>query len=161
MNEIEKLRFYGVDKSGTLSFEELERVLGGGTVRNRFRFTDALRQGRTADALVALDRLLAERESPQMLLALLYQLAVQLQLVHDAGRGGANAGSVPRLPRWVLGDLSRAASRFDAADLRDLLREIARTDLRLKTARLSPRDAIGALALRFGAPRRPRPPAVG
>ena len=151
-NEIEKLRMYRAGESGPISLEEMESVLGGGSVRNRFRFTDSLRDGRIAEALDVLDRLLAEGESPQALLALFYRLAVQIQLVQDAVADGGRR-QVPGVPSWLIPKFEGPARRLSRSELRSVLQEIARTDIRLKTGTIPPREALAALALRLAVPR--------
>ena len=152
VNEIGKLEAYRDESRAAPTLAEIEAVIGGGTVRNRFRFTDAVRDGRTSDALAALDRLLEEGESPLALLALVYQLALQLQVVGDAVRRGESPASAPGAPAWMAGRLAGAARRFPAAEHRRILGEIATIDLRLKTGGLAARDALAALALRLTAP---------
>ncbi len=152
VNEIGKLLAYRDESEAAVTFAELETVIGGGTVRNRFRFTDAVRDGRTSDALLALDRLLEEGESPQALLALVYQLALQLQVVEDVVRRGEAPTSAPGVPAWMAGRLAGAARRFSAAEHRRILGEIATIDMRLKMGGVAARNALAALALRLTAP---------
>ena len=73
VNEIEKLALYASgDEGGEVTLQDMECVLGGGSVQDRFRFTDALQAGRTEAALSSLEALLRDGESPQALMALLY-----------------------------------------------------------------------------------------
>lgn len=153
VNEIEKLALYaGGDRGGDISLEDMEQVLGGGKVQDRFRFTDALQAGRTEAALASLDKLLRDAESPQALMALLYRLVTQIQLA-QSHRGDEPLAEVLRVPRRVADDLARAARRFRAAELRAMLRQLAEMDLRMKTTRIPDRTALSALALRLAAPR--------
>lgn len=146
-NEIEKLlAFTGDDGAGAVSMADMEAVLGGGSLRDRFRFTNSVERGDTAQALEALDRLLGEGEHPTVLLPLLYRTLVRLQLAQAWKPGRESlAGAVGAPPR-VAEDLRRTAARFTAADLRRLLREAAATDLRLKSSSLDGRAALTALA---------------
>ena len=151
VNEIEKLALYTDEQAGTVSLEEMGRVLGGGSARDRFRFTDALQAGRTEAALDALDLLLRDGESPQALLALLYRLVSQIQLAQALRKAGdAPLSQALRVPPRVADDLARAARRFTAADLRRILKRIAGMDLRMKTTRIPDRAALASLALLLG-----------
>ena len=150
VNEIEKLALYaGSDQGGDVSLEDMEQVLGGGSVQDRFRFTDALQAGRTESALASLELLLRDGESPQALMALLYRLVTQIQLA-QAHRGEEPLYQVLRVPRRVADDLARAARRFQPAELRALLRHFAEMDLRMKTTRIPDRAALSSLALLLG-----------
>lgn len=153
---------------GTLlpvTLEAMEQVLGGGSGRNLFRFTNAVQGGRTAEALDLLDLLLREGESPQALLALLYRLATQMQ-VANAFRPGRSSGSLrdalglsPQAPPRVAEEIGAAAARFSAAELRALLRAVIETDFRMKSTGLPDRVALSSLAflLGRGAPSRRAP----
>ena len=152
VNEIEKLALYaGDDQEGDISLEDMEQVLGGGSVQDRFRFTDALQAGRTEAALASLELLLRDGESPQALMALLYRLVIQIQLA-QAHRGDEPLYEVLRVPRRVADDLARAAGRFQPAELRAILRQLAEMDLRMKTTRIPDRAALSSLALLLGTP---------
>lgn len=147
VNEIEKLALYaGEGEGGDVSLEDMKQVLGGGSVQDRFRFTDSLQEGRTDTALSSLELLLRDGESPQALMALLYRLVTQIQLA-QAHRGEEPLAEVLRVPRRVADDLGRAARRFSAAELRDMLRQLAAMDLRMKTTRIPDRAALSSLAL--------------
>ncbi len=151
VNEIEKLAAYAGDGDrGAITVEDMDRVLGGGSARDRFRFTNALQAGRTEAALEALDLLLRDGESPQALLALFHRLVVQIQLAQELQAKGEPLASALRVPSRVAADLGRAARRFDRAGLRLLLRRIAEMDLRLKTTRVPHRAALSSLALLLG-----------
>lgn len=136
--------------------EDLEQILGGGSARNLFRFTNAVQGRRTAEALDLLDHLLGEGESPQALLALLYRLATQMQ-VANAFRPGRAAGSLkealglsPQAPPRVAEEIAAAAARFSAAELRGVLRTIIETDFRMKSTGLPDRVALSSLAFLLG-----------
>jgi DNA polymerase-3 subunit delta len=147
VNEIEKLAVYaGGDRDGDVTLEDMQQVLGGGSVQDRFRFTDALQAGRTEGALASLELLLRDGESPQALMALLYRLVTQIQLA-QAHRGDEPLAEVLRVPRRVADDLDRAARRFSPGELRAMLRQLAEMDLRMKTTRVPDRAALSSLAL--------------
>ena len=139
-----------------VSLEEMEQVLGGGSARNLFRFTNAVQGRRTAEALDLLDHLLREGESPQALLALLYRLATQMQ-VANAFRPGRAAGSLkealglsPQAPPRVAEEIAAAAARFSAGELRGVLRTVIETDFRMKSTGLPDRVALSSLAFLLG-----------
>ena len=161
VNEIEKLAVYASgDEGGDVTLQDMEQVLGGGSVQDRFRFTDALQAGRTDAALSSLESLLRDGESPQALMALLYRLVTQIQLA-QAHRGEEPLAQVLRVPRRVADDLGRAARRFRPAELRAMLRQLAEMDLRLKTTRVPDRAALSSLALLFGRAAAGAPPRGG
>jgi len=146
-NELEKLVIYCDD--GKPSLDDMRALLGGGTARDRFRFTSAVESGRPAEALGLLDLLLAEGESPQMLLALLYNLAVRIQIAQATRPGDGPLHEVLRLPPAVASRIARAARRFDAAALRRVLTEIAEMDFRLKSTNAPARVVLGGITLRL------------
>ena len=150
VNEIEKLAVFAAgDQGGDVTLADMEQVLGGGSVQDRFRFTDSLQAGRTEAALSSLESLLRDGESPQALMALLYRLVTQIQLA-QAHRGDEPLAGVLRVPRRVADDLERAARRFRPAELRAMLRQLAAMDLRMKTTRVPDRAALSSLALLLG-----------
>lgn len=143
-----------------VSLEAMEQLLGGGSARNLFRFTNAVQGGRAAEALEALDLLLSEREPPQALLALLYRLATQVQAA-NAFRPGRGSGSLReaigmhRAPPRAVEEVAAAARRFTAEELRGAVRQVIETDFRLKSTGIPARVALSSLALllaRGGAP---------
>ncbi|MXX86308.1 MAG: DNA polymerase III subunit delta [Acidobacteria bacterium] len=150
VNEIEKLAVYAAsEEGGDVTLADMEQVLGGGSVQDRFRFTDALQAGRTETALSSLESLLRDGESPQALMALLYRLVTQIQLAQAHG-GDEPLAEALRVPRRVADDLERAARRFRPAELRAMLRQLAEMDLRMKTTRVPDRAALASLALLLG-----------
>lgn len=143
-----------------VDLEAMEQLLGGGSARNLFRFTNAVQGGRAAEALETLDLLLSEREPPQALLALLYRLATQVQAA-NAFRPGRGSGSLReaigmhRVPPRAVEEIASAARRFTAEELRDVVRQVIETDFRLKSTGIPARVALSSLALllaRGGAP---------
>ncbi len=143
-----------------VDLEAMEQLLGGGSARNLFRFTNAVQGGRAAEALETLDLLLSEREPPQALLALLYRLATQVQAA-NAFRPGRGAGSLReaigmhRAPPRAVEEIASAARRFTAEELRGVVRQVIETDFRLKSTGIPARVALSSLALllaRGGAP---------
>lgn len=166
--ELGKLALYaGPEEEGAagetpvrVSLEAMERLLGGGSARNLFRFTNAVQGGRAAEALEVLDLLLSEREPPQALLALLYRLATQVQAA-NAFRPGRDSGSLRealgmhRAPPRAVEEVASAARRFTAEELRGVVRQVIETDFRLKSTGIPTRVALSSLALllaRGGAP---------
>lgn len=143
-----------------VDLEAMEQLLGGGSARNLFRFTNAVQGGRAAEALETLDLLLSEREPPQALLALLYRLATQVQAA-NAFRPGRGSGSLReaigmhRAPPRAVEEIASAARRFTAEELRGVVRQVIETDFRLKSTGIPARVALSSLALllaRGGAP---------
>ena len=143
-----------------VDLEAMEQLLGGGSARNLFRFTNAVQGGRAAEALEVLDLLLSEREPPQALLALLYRLATQVQAA-NAFRPGRGSGSLReaigmhRAPPRAVEEIASAARRFTAEELRGVVRQVIETDFRMKSTGIPARVALSSLALllaRGGAP---------
>lgn len=65
--ELEKLGAYAADQS-RVGVEEVRAVVGGWRTQTTWEMIDAIRDGRTGEALDALDRLLTAGEAPQKLL---------------------------------------------------------------------------------------------
>ncbi len=151
-NELDKLFLFAGGESGAaVSLDDMDQVGGGGSLRDRFRFTNALQRGEAGPALDALDRLLADGEDPIALLPLLYRLLVQIQLAQAWRPGGESLAGALGVPPRVADEIRATAGRFTPAALRRLLREAAATDLRLKSSSLDGRDALAALALAVAA----------
>ncbi len=149
-NELEKLRVYCDEPNPTL--EDMHALLGGGTARDRFRFTNAVEEGDPAKALRLLDLLLAEGESPQMLLPLLYNIAVRIEIARIAALDDQSLAELLPVPRPVASRINRRARQFDKKTLRAILSGIADMDFRLKSTQAPPRVVFAGIILRLAGP---------
>ena len=130
----------------------MEALLGGGSGGNRFRFSNALQDGRTAEALGLIELLLREGVSPQEMLRMVYRLVAQLETAR-AHRPGPDTPPLNevlgRMPPWVADRIRDTASRFTPAQLRRILSSLVETDLRMKTTGIPSTAALAAVALQL------------
>lgn len=154
--ELAKLALF-CDKSGEVTIELVQQVVGGWRAKTSWELLDSILDGNAADALVQLERLLQAGEAPQAILgALLWSLrrfADAAQLVMEAEHAGRKV-SLPMVleqagfKKWPQGALQRAEKqlrqlgRHRAGDLYDRL---LRLDLSMKGSHSSPTRARWAL----------------
>jgi len=149
--ELDKLAAY-VGDAAAITIDDVETLTGGWVVETRWQLLDAAAEGRTADALAMLDRLLVSGEAPVGLLA---TLAWQLRMLAGAARL-AGKGVPLRTALTRVGVKPFALARAEA-QLRRLGRERANqlfgwliaADLDLKgDSPLLPRTVLEKLLVR-------------
>jgi DNA polymerase III subunit delta len=153
---LERLSLYA-GKGSTVREEDVAEVVTAVRQRSVFDLVDAIGARRRAEAVALLSRLLAAREEPLRLLALLARHYRQLLAARIASHGGGGEGEVASrlgVPPFVARKILAQSGRFSGAELESALARIARADLELKSSRrpakLVLEEAVFQLAL--GAP---------
>jgi DNA polymerase III subunit delta len=134
---VERLGLF-VGEGGTVREEDVAEVITAVRQRSVFDLVDAVGQRRRAEAVSLLVKLLAAREEPLRLLALLARHYRQLLAARIAGQEGAGESEIASrlgVPPFVARKLLAQSSRFGGAELETALSRIARADLELKSSR--------------------------
>jgi DNA polymerase-3 subunit delta len=144
--------YAGVD--GTAREEDVAEVVTAVRQRSVFELVDAIGGRKRADAVALLERLLAAREEPLRLLALLarhYRQLLAARIETHRGAGEAEIASRLGVHPFVARKLTAQCGRFSGAQLETALTRLARADLDLKSSRrpsnLILEEAVIGLAL--------------
>jgi len=144
--------FAGPD--GTAREADVAEVVAAVRQRSVFELVDAIGSRRRAEAVALLERLLAAREEPLKLLALLarhYRQLLAARIETHRGAGEAELASRLGVHPFVAKKLAAQCGRFSGAELETALARLARADLDLKSSRrpgnLILEEAVIGLAL--------------
>jgi len=144
--------FAGPD--GIAREEDVAEVVTAVRQRSVFELVDAIGTRRRAEAVALLERLLAAREEPLKLLALLarhYRQLLAARIETHRGTGEAELASRLGVHPFVAKKLAAQCGRFSGAELETALARLARADLDLKSSRrpgnLILEEAVIGLAL--------------
>jgi DNA polymerase-3 subunit delta len=139
---------------GTAREEDVAEVVTSVRQRSVFELVDAIGGRKRADAVALLARLLAAREEPLRLLALLarhYRQLLAARIETHRGAGEAEIASKLGVHPFVAKKLAAQCGRFRGAQLETALARLARADLDLKSSRrpanLILEEAVIGLAL--------------
>lgn len=134
--------------------DEIAEVVTAARQRSVFDLVDAIGSRKRAEAVALLARLLAAREEPLRLLALLARHYRQLLAARVGAHGGEGEGEIASrlgVPPFVARKLLAQSGRFGGAELEGALARLARADLELKSSRrpakLVLEEAVIGLAL--------------
>jgi DNA polymerase-3 subunit delta len=140
---IERLSLY-VGKGGAIDAAAVEATVSRVRVDSIWTVVDAVAARRAPIALEAVGSLLADREPPLKILAMvarqLRMVAKAKQALADGLRGAEMARAAGALP-FKARDLEAAARKFDDAALRAAFRALAEADLALKGSK-RPGDVV-------------------
>lgn len=148
--EVDKLVAYAADRD-TVELADVEAVASQGAEVSVFALTDAVARQDATSALRVLQRLL-QRENPVGLVALLASHVRALLYTHALDRRGATPADVRTVlgsRAWLYGRYREQVRRLGAGRLADLHRQVARTDLQLKTSLGSPDVLVQQLVIRL------------
>ena len=141
-------------QDGTAREEDVVEVVTAVRQRSVFELVDAIGGRKRADAVALLERLLAAREEPLRLLALLarhYRQLLAARIETHRGAGEAEIASRLGVHPFVAKKLAAQCGRFSGAELETALARLARADLDLKSSRrpanLILEEAVIGLAL--------------
>lgn len=139
---------------GTAREEDVAEVVTSVRQRSVFDLVDAIGGRKRAEAVALLERLLAAREEPLRLLALLarhYRQLLAARIEVHRGTGEAELASRLGVHPFVARKLAAQCRRFSGAELETALARLARADLDLKSSRrpsnLILEEAVVGLAL--------------
>lgn len=159
-NEVAKLATY-VGERGTITREDVARLVGAGRVETIWKVLDAATSGQAAVALELLDRLLTSGEYPVPVLA---AMTASLRKVHHAGmlrtlnldlkEACARAG----VPPFAVEQTRRQHAHLGPTRVRRLPELLLQADLDLKgSSGLGPREVLERLIVSLSRPRNDPP----
>jgi len=152
VRELEKLAAYAA--GGELSVEEVVEVAATSRLDNVYEMVRQVGEGKLAEALRQLRRLLLAGERPESMIGL---FARQIRLIwlarelYGAGLGPAEIASRLKVPPLYVGEYVAAARRLDAERLAELHRLLAELDRGVKTGRVPAALALEIFAARAAA----------
>lgn len=146
--EMEKLISFTADQK-VITEKDVAEICAGWLNGRIFDMMDAVADGNSRKAFSLYLDLLALREAPQKILALLIrQLQLILQAKELGGGGSAHLASLLGIPPFAVDKYRRWGNRYSVKQLQDLLEVCADDDAAVKNGRLNQTVAIEMLLLR-------------
>ncbi len=152
IREMEKLAAYAA--GGELTVEEVAEVAATSRLDSVYEMVRQVGEGKLAEALRQLRRLLLAGERPESMIGL---FARQIRLIwlakelYDAGLGPAEIASRLKVPPLYVSEYVEAARRLDGERLAELHRLLAELDRGVKTGRVPAALALELFAARAAA----------
>lgn len=149
--ELEKLVTYKMD-SDTITNEDVEAVCSRNVEDRIFDLIDAISDKDAKKAMDLYYDLIALKEPPIKLLALMerqYNQLLQIKLLRDAGEQQADIAEKCGINKYFIGKYMTRASRYSADQLRDIFERTVQTDEDIKMGRISDRLGVETLILSF------------
>ena len=154
-SELQKL---GVAAGGhKITETDVRSMVSLARLPNIFAMADAVIEGRAHDAADLVQRLLADGEAPQRLLAMLARQYRMLLLTKDAlerGQRPAEIGARLRVQGFVMQRLLKQAPAYSIERLRRVYRRLLEADLSIKRGIFDDETAIELLLLELAWPSR-------
>jgi len=147
--ELEKLVTYKID-SDIITNEDVEAVCSRNVEDRIFDLIDAIADRNAKKAMDLYYDLIALRESPIKLLALMekqYNQLLQIRLLRDEGGQPAEIADKCGINRYFIGKYMTRASRYSAKALREIFESAVQTDEDIKMGRISERLGVETLIL--------------
>ena len=117
-----------------------------------WKLVDAIGAKNPKKALTAAESLLAAREPPTRLLAMVTRQLSQIAKMRSAlaaGERGADAARSAGIPPFKAADMTAAAKNFDRKNLQQAFSMIEKADLDLKGSKNQPENVISQLIMRL------------
>ena len=149
--ELEKLVTYKID-SDTITNEDVEAVCSRNVEDRIFDLIDAVSDKDARKAMELYYDLIALKEPPIKLLALMerqYNQLLQVKLLRDAGEQQQTIAEKCGINKYFIGKYMTRASRYTADQLRDIFESTVQTDEDIKMGRISDRLGVETLILSF------------
>jgi DNA polymerase-3 subunit delta len=147
--ELDKLISYLGERS-LVEVDDVSAVVSDTRVESVFDLTDALGEGRRAEALRLLARLLEDGQAPLMVLAMLTRHFRQLWKAREHVARGTPQNDLSRLigiSPYFLKGLVRQSGFYGPAEYRSIFERFLATDLSLKTSGGDPRALLEGLVI--------------
>lgn len=141
---LERLSLY-VGEGAHIDLRAVEACISRVRVESIWALVDAVGQRNQRAALQAAASLLADREPPLRILAMVARQLRQVARMADGLQHGMNPGQAAKAagaPPFKANDLARAAKRFDQPQLVAAFSVLAETDLALKGSRRPPETIL-------------------
>ena len=136
--EIEKLICYCLDKS-EITEEDIEAVCANWLTNRIFAMTDAIVEKNQKRAIDLYYDLLALKEPPAKILALItrqFNLMIQVKEMHDNHKDNGSIASAVKLAPFLVGKYINWAKGYSFEELRSVLEMCASNDEAVKTGKL-------------------------
>lgn len=137
---LERLSLY-VGDSANIDLDAVEQCVSRVRTESIWALVDAVGQRNQRAALRATASLLADREPPLRILAMVARQLRMVARMADGLQGGLSAGEAAKAagaPPFKAADLATAARRFGQEQLAQAFKVLAKTDLALKGSRRPP-----------------------
>lgn len=149
---LEKLAAYLGEGEKEVSVEEVEKLADFSPSVNVFQITNALQRKDFPEALATVNRYLDQGGRPEFLIgqfnSFLAHLLYIRSLLDEGKQGWQIRQEVPFNPNQVY-YLTNLAHSFSAKELKEKIRGLLQTDLRIKTGQQLPRPALNNFLLKF------------
>lgn len=149
---LERLILYVASNDGPARIrqQDVEASVARTREHTVFEIAEALGHRNTAEALRVLDAMIASKEEPIRILAMIARHFRRLWMAAEAMANGASQGDVAaqlKVHKFFLSDFCRQAGLFRSADYERLIEAIYRTDKLLKSSRAPNEMHMHALVL--------------
>jgi len=151
--EIEKLLAYTGD-TARIKTEDVLAAATPSAEASVFELVDHIGSRRPFQAVLKLRRLIEQGELPLRLMAMVVRQVRVIFITREMLTEGANLKEVEerlRLPTWVVRGYLTQAKNFNRSQLTEMMRNLHRIDLDIKTGRQEPEAALEIFILRHGA----------
>lgn len=156
--ELEKLLCFTLDKE-VITVEDVEEICVPQIQNHIFDMTEAIAAGNSERALGLYYDLLALREPPMRILALIarqFNLLVQVKELAEKGYPQSLIAEKVGLHGFVAGKYMRQAAGFKIPFLKQALEDCAEADYNIKSGKLAERLSVELLIVKYGNRRRER-----
>lgn len=156
--ELEKLLCFTLDKE-VITVEDVEEICVPQIQNHIFDMTEAIAAGNSERALGLYYDLLALREPPMRILALIarqFNLLVQVKELAEKGYPQSLIAEKVGLHGFVAGKYMRQAAGFKIPFLKQALEDCAEADYDIKSGKLAERLSVELLIVKYGNRRRER-----
>ena len=149
---LEKIAAHLGEGEKEVSVEEVEKLADFSTSVNVFQITNALQRKDLSEALAAVNGYLDQGGRPEFLIgqfnSFLARLLYIRSLLDEGKQGWQIRQEVPFNPNQVY-YLTNLAYSFSVEKLKEKIRDLLQTDLRIKTGQQLPRPALNDFLLKF------------
>ena len=154
LNEIEKLSIY-LEGNKAVRLEDLKQMIYGEEAPSVFELTGSIGEKNISASLRLLSRLLGAGEPPLVILSMIirqFRIIWRIVEAKEARRSISDLLDEIGIPKGFQGRLIKQSERFTRKELSNTFSLFLKTDLDLKSSRISPRIILEDLILKLCAP---------
>jgi len=156
--EMEKLFSYTTGRD-TVTKADIDAVCTVTVSNHIFDMVDAVAAQNLQKALALYYELLELKEAPMRILYLItrqFRLMIQIQSLHDAGKGNDTIGKLAGVPPFSVPKYLRGAGNFGMDRLRGAMTDCAQMEEAVKTGRMTDQMSVEMLIIRYGSRKQER-----